>query len=74
MATSGRHPPEDRISHEVCAWQPSLLDFLAWFSFMSFVQKSLERHVPGWVMSPALEFGKYGYSRHVESAFYCFLL
>lgn len=29
---------------------------------------------PVWVMSPAFEYGKYGYSRHVESAFYCFLL
>lgn len=28
----------------------------------------------GWVTSPAFQFGKYGSSRHVESAFYCFLL
>lgn len=47
---------------------------MTWSNFTSFVWKSLERHVPSWVTSPALEFGKYGYSRHVESSFYCFLL
>ena len=37
--------PRGAIFHEVCAWQLAILGFLAWFSFTSFVPKSLEWHL-----------------------------